>query len=308
MDRLTALNVFRHVVELQSFAAASRQLNLSAAAVSKNIRELEEHLGALLLNRTTRRLSKTEAGAQYYQHVVRILDDLAESEASIAASRHDPTGMLRVTAPMTLGLTSLSALIPKFLQQYPGVTIDLHLDSRKVNIVEEGFDLAIRVSDHLVDSSLIARKLMKMESVVCGSPGYFARFGAPQIPDDLQHHECIQFSLSGHVNEWTFHRDGERAVVSIDGRYKVTSSLAVRDALVADGGLSLLPRLYVKEELATGRLVTVLDGWKANETTVYAVYPSRRYVPSKVRAFIDFIAIELAGTGVEITEHLDDAH
>ena len=298
MDRLTALNVFRHAVELGSFAAASRHLGLSPAAISKNISELETHLAVRLLNRTTRRMSLTEAGALYYDRVVQVLDDLEDADGALGPMQQVPKGLLRVSAPMTLTLARLSSAMPAFLSRYPEISLDLRMDDRRVNIVEDGFDIAIRASDRLEDSSLVARKLMSMPHVVCAAPSYLDRHGAPLSPGDLKDHTCIQFTLSGHADEWTFSKADASASVAIDGRYKATSSLAVRDALVAGFGLSLIPRLYVAEDIAQGRLCTVLDDWSPVETSVYAVYPSRRHVVAKVRAFLDFLVEEL-GEGPE---------
>ena len=298
MDRLTALNVFRHAVELGSFAAASRHLGLSPAAISKNISELEAHLAVRLLNRTTRRMSLTEAGALYYDRVVQVLDDLEDADGALGPMQQVPKGLLRVSAPMTLTLARLSSAMPAFLSRYPEISLDLRMDDRRVNIVEDGFDIAIRASDKLEDSSLVARKLMSMPHVVCAAPSYLDRHGTPLSPGDLKDHTCIQFTLSGHADEWTFSKADASASVPIDGRYKATSSLAVRDALVAGFGLSLIPRLYVAEDIAQGRLRTVLDDWSPVETSVYAVYPSRRHVVAKVRAFLDFLVEEL-GEGPE---------
>ena len=293
MDRLTALTVFRHAVELGSFAAASRHLGLSPAAVSKNISELEAHLTVRLLNRTTRRMSLTEAGSVYYERVVKVLDDLEEADGALGPLQQSPKGLLRVSAPMTLTLECLSSAIPAFLERYPDVSLDLRMDDRRVDIVEDGFDLAIRASDQLEDSTLVARKLMTMPHVVCAAPRYLDRHGAPGVPDDLRDHDCIQFTLSGHADTWLFTKGDMTASVPIDGRYKVTSSLAVRDALHAGFGLSLIPRLYVEEAIAEGHLRTVLDDWSAVEASVYAIYPSRRNVTAKVRAFLDFLVERL---------------
>jgi len=293
MEHLTALKVFRNVVELGSFAKASRAMGLSPAAVSKNIQELEAHLGVRLLNRTTRRLSRTDAGLRFFERVVRILDELREAEEELSPLQTMPQGTLRVTAPSTFTLVCLSGLIPEFLRRYPDIRLDLNMDSRRIDIIEEGYDVAIRISDKVVDSSLIARKLLTMQSVVTGSPGYFAKRGMPETPADLRQHDCVQFTLSGHVNEWEFRKAGEVVRIPIDGRYRVTSSLAVRDALVAGFGVSLLPRIYIGTQHASGVLQTVLDDWKAVETTLYALYPTKRYIAPKVRAFVDFLSEQL---------------
>ncbi|MEO1110536.1 MAG: LysR family transcriptional regulator [Pseudomonadota bacterium] len=293
MDHMTALTVFKTVVELGSFAAASRLLGLSPAAISKNISELEAHLSTRLINRTTRRLSLTEPGTFYFERVVRILDDLKDADGALQATQSQPTGVLRVSAPMTVTLIGLSEAIPKFLKQHPDLSLDLSLDDRRVNLVEEGFDMALRGSDNLEDSSLIARKLTTLDHMLCAAPDYLAHHGTPKSPKDLAGHNCIQFSLSEHATKWTFRNGKQIETLPIKGRYKVTSSLAVRDALRAGFGLSLIPRMYVADDLASGRLVTVLSDWSANETPLYAVYPSRRYVVPKVRAFLDFLIEEL---------------
>ncbi|MGB0695354.1 MAG: LysR substrate-binding domain-containing protein [Rhodospirillaceae bacterium] len=303
MDRLTALTAFRTVVEQGSFAAAARHLGLSRAAISKNVADLETELAVRLLNRTTRRLSLTEAGALYFERVVRILDELADADGTLKAMQYEPSGTLRVTAPLTLSLLRLSQKIPDFLERYPKITLDLRLEDRRVNIIEEGIDIALRGTNNLESSGLIARKLTVMEHVVCAAPSYFAKAGTPLTPTDLAQHRAVQFSLSDHAQEWRFRKtvDGgtgsgtaqKEEKVRVDGRYKVSSSLAVIDALRAGFGLSLVPRMYVTEDLANGNLVQALEDWSANTTTLYAVYPSKRYVVSTVRVFLDFLIAEL---------------
>lgn len=292
---MTALTVFRTVVELGSFAAASRQLGLSPAAVSKNVSELEAHLSARLINRTTRRMSLTEAGTLYFDRVSHILDDLKDADGTLQAIKNSPSGLLRVSAPMTVTLVGLSDAIPKFLDRYPDLSLDLDLDDRRVNLVEEGFDIALRGSDRLEDSGLIARKLMTLDHVLCAAPSYFEANGVPEQPSDLAQHNCIQFSLSDHSTVWTFRKGRQTEKIPVRGRYKVSSSLAVRDALRRGFGLSLIPRMYVVEDVASGALTSALENWSADETSLYAVYPSRRYVVPKVRVFLDFLVDELRG-------------
>lgn len=294
MDRLTALKVFRHAVELGSFAAAARHLELSAAAASKNIQELEAHLSARLLNRTTRRMSLTEAGELYYGRVARLLDELDESDGMIRAMHSEPRGRLRVSAPMSMTLVCLSSAIPRFLARHPQLSLELQLDDRRVDLVDEGFDLAIRGTADLEDSSLVARKLMTMTHVVCAAPSYLERRGAPSTPAELVDHDCVEFSLAKHANSWSFERGGRRVRQRVRARYQVGSSLAVRDALREGLGLGLIPRVYVREDLERGRLRTVLDDWQAKQATLYAIYPSRRYVVPKLRAFLDFLVEEFA--------------
>lgn len=293
MEQLTALRVFRRVVDDGSFAGAARSLSLSPAAISKNVGELEAHLGVRLLNRTTRRMSLTEPGRLYYEQVVRILDDLAEADGSMQPLRHRPSGLLRVAAPISLTVTRLSRAITAFMQAYPEVEIDLQLDDRRIDLVKDGFDIAIRGTSKLEDSSLVARRLMVMRHVICGAPGYFDKAGRPRHPEELASHRIVQFSLSGNASEWVLERDGERVTMPVASRYRVSTSLAVREALLDGYGLSLIPAPYVREEIAAGRLETVLDDWASPDTQVYGVYPSRRYLLPKVRALIDHLAEDL---------------
>lgn len=292
MDRYTALQVFRHVADLNSFAEAGRRLGLSPAAISKNIAELEAHVGARLINRTTRRMSLTEEGRIYLEYVARGLDAFSEADQALCPIKTGPSGTLRVSAPMTVTLTRLSAAIPRFLSRYPELTLDLRLDDRRVDLVRDGFDLAIRGSDNLEDSSMIAKKLGSMPHVLCASPSYFAAHGKPATPADLHSHNCVRFSLSGHADTWEFSKEGRTERIAIAARYSVTSSLAVRDALREGFGVSLIPQPYVENDLREGRLQSALEGWATVETVLYAVYPSRQHLAPKIRAFLDFLAEE----------------
>ena len=217
MDHLTALRVFRQVVEQGGFAAASRQLGLSPAAVSKNIAELEAHVAARLLNRTTRRMSLTEAGTRYYEQVARILDELREAEQSLGPLQSAPTGTLRVSAPIILHADASVGRDSRLPGAPSDLSLDLNLEDRRVDIVKEGYDLAIRGTDRLEDSSLVARRLMTLEHVLCAAPAYLARHGEPASPADLRGHECVQFTLSGHADEWTFQRAGQTQRVPVRG-------------------------------------------------------------------------------------------
>lgn len=294
MDRYIALQVFRHVAELNSFAEAGRRLGLSSAAVTKNVAELEFQLGTRLIHRTTRRMALTEEGSIYLERVARGLDMLDEADNALLSIRGAPSGTLRVTAPMTVTLTRLSTAIPNFLSRHPGLKLDLHLDDRRIDLVKEKFDLAIRGSDSLEDSSLVARKLTVMPHVLCAAPRYFEKHGKPRTPADLKSLNCIRFSLSGHSDVWEFSKDGRTERIAIDARYSVTSSLAVRDALRAGFGLSLMPLPYVESDLQEGRLQPALEDWRTVETTLYAIYPSRQHVAPKIRVFLDFLAEEFS--------------
>ena len=289
MDRFTALRVFRGVAELGSFAEAGRKLGLSPPAISKNVAELEAYLGVRLIHRTTRRMALTEEGKTYLEHVSRGLDALIEAETALSSARSSPVGMLRVSAPMTVALIRLSEAIPEFLSQHPDLRLELHLDDRRVDIIREGFDLAIRGYSNLEDSSLIARKLGVMSHVLCASPSYFAAHGKPQTPSDLTKLDQIRFPHGPNADIWEFRKDGRIERIRVAARYSVSSSLAVRDALRASFGVSLIPRQYVEKDLQDGRLETALDTWDTAEITHYAIYPSRQHLAPKIRAFVDFL-------------------
>lgn len=287
---MTALNVFRHVAELGSFAEAARHLRLSPPAISKNVAELEAHLGVRLINRTTRRLHLTEAGTAYLYSVRRILDELAEADRALGPLAANPVGTLKVTAPASVTLMRLSARLPEFLARYPEISLDLHLDDRRVDILRDGYDLAIRGSDNLEDSSLIARRLTTLRHVLVAAPSYWAARGRPTQPGELAGHECVRFTHSGHADLWEFRQHGRIERVPVRGRYSVASSLSVRDALLAGFGASLVPRIYVESDLGAGRLEAVLEDWDTVETVLYAVYPSRRHLAPKLKVFLDFLA------------------
>ncbi|MCC5811761.1 MAG: LysR family transcriptional regulator [Ectothiorhodospiraceae bacterium] len=295
MDRFTALRVFKRVVELNGFTAAARDLGLSNAAVSKNVNALEAFLGARLLTRTTRRMSLTEAGEAYYRRCVRILEDLEEADAMVTSMAASPRGVLRVTAPMSLGLIRLSGVIPRFLARYPEVKIDLNLDDRVVDLIDGGYDIALGTRSTLQDSSLVSRRLGTLPRVVCATPEYLEQHGRPEQPQDLAHHRCLLFSLMPSPNEWSFQRQGLKETVHVDGPYSVNSSLTIREALLQSVGITLIPKAYVEDALASGKLVTVLDDWQPSEQSVYAIFPSARYLSPKVRAFIDFLVERFSG-------------
>lgn len=294
MDQLSALRLFRKTVELGSFAETARASGLTAAAVGKSISELEAHLKVKLFNRTTRRMSLTEAGKLYHDQIAPLIEQLEEADRSLMPHHNKPSGLLRVTAPLTMTIVSLSRSIPEFLELYPDITLELNLDDRQVDIIKEGYDIAIKGSDALKNSSLIGRRLTTLHHVICASPAYFEKYGKPQEPSDLRQHNCIRYNLSGHVNEWEL-RKGERTEnIPVNGSYIVSSSFAVRDALCAGFGLSLIPVSYVRDEITSGQLVTALDDWQQVETGIYVFYPSRQHLAPKVRVFLDFITEKLS--------------
>jgi DNA-binding transcriptional LysR family regulator len=289
VDKLKAMAAFARVVEADGFTEAARTLGISRAMVSRLVQQLEDDLGTRLLNRTTRRLSVTEAGRAYYERCVALLDDLAQLDASVSESTQEARGVLRVNAPVTFGYLHLAPLIPEFLARHPRASIELTLNDRVVNLVEEGYDLALRIG-RLADSSLVARRLAPIELVVCASPDYLARHGMPETPNDLAQHNCLGYTYAANVREWELERDGERRTVRVTGNFDANSGDAIRVAGLAGLGIMLQPTFIVGDDIRRGALVQLLDGWRAPPIALHAVYPHRRHLSSKVRLFIEFVA------------------
>lgn len=298
MDKLTALTVFRHVAELQSFNQAARALRLSNAAVSKNIRELEEELGARLIHRTTRRLHLTAAGEAYHRQVCDILDQLRLADARMIEQAAVPRGLLRVTVPTSLGLTLLAGAVGEFLSQYPELRVELEMNDRYVDIVHEGFDVAIRGGGALRDSSMVARKLCELRRVACAAPGYLTQHGSPKVPGDLPAHRCLIYSLSSSPTRWIFRKGKERCGIDVSGPLRINSSLGLIRAAESGAGIALVPLFAVQAELRAKVLKTVLNTWQPELQTLYAVYPQHRQGSQNLRLLLDFIAPRLADGGL----------
>jgi len=291
VDKLAAMHAFRRVIELGSFRAAARDLGRSNAAVSTQIGDLEGELGATLITRRTRRLALTEVGRAYYERCARILDDLAEAETAVASLQSAPRGLLRVNAPMSFGLLHLAPALPAYMQRCPEVRVDLVMNDRAVDLVEEGFDVAVRVRTGLPDSSLIARRLAPVRRVVCAAPDYLERYGCPERPEDLARHRCLIYSLSASPTEWTFapRVGGELLITAVTPYFTANSSIALREALLAGSGVALVPTFVVGPDMEAGRLRPVLSDFEIPLHTMYALYPSTRHLSPKVRSFVDFL-------------------
>jgi DNA-binding transcriptional LysR family regulator len=288
LDALTDIAVFVRVVERGSFTLAADDLALSRAVVSKYLSRLEDRLGARLLHRTTRRLSLTEAGAALFEASRGALERIEEAEAAVARFQAKPRGRLRVSAPMSFGILHLGPAMADFSRAYPEVTLDVRLDDRYVNLVEDGFDLAVRIGE-LTDSSLVARKLAHTRTVACASPAYLARHGEPETPEDLAAHDCLIYSYLADV--WRFTApDGREIPVAVKGSLRINNGIVLAEAAVAGHGILVTPTFYVAPLLRDGRLRQILARYKAKELGIHAVYPQRGHVPPKVRAFVDFLA------------------
>ncbi|KQU54109.1 LysR family transcriptional regulator [Bosea sp. Leaf344] len=285
MDRFGDLDVFAHVVTARSMSAAGRQLNLSPAVISKRIRRLEERLGVRLLQRTTRQLALTEAGQGFYERVVSILASIEDAEAWVASGVGQARGTLRVSAPTSFGRLHVAPHLKPFLDANPLVTVDLVLTDAFVDIVGEGFDLAVRIAD-LQDSSLVAKRLAPNHRVLCAAPDYLAKAGTPMTIEELGRHRLIAHN----ADHWRLDGPDGPVTVRVSGPLRTNSSEVVREALLAGVGIALRSTWDVGPELKSGALQRVLPAYSVGKrVAVYAVYPSRRHMEQKVRAFVDYL-------------------
>ena len=287
------MQAFMAVAQEGGFTAAGRRLGKSKALVSKHVGALEERLGVRLLNRTTRRVSLTEAGELYLHRSGTLLEDFDALEESVRGAHGTPSGLLRVGAPKTLGEIPLTRLITRFLSENPEIDMELLLNDRFVDLVEEGIDVAVRVTEPQ-DSSLIARRIAPVRMVACAAPAYLARYGRPDAPEDLEAHACIVDTNLREPSRWSFEVEGRRVMVQVQSRLRVNSALAVREAVLAGAGIGLCPSFAITADLAAGRVLVLLEPYEAAASAVYVMYPHRRFVPAKVRAFVDYMAAHLA--------------
>lgn len=289
MDTLTSMKVFAAVVETGSFAAASDRLDMSRAMTSKYVAHLEEHLGTRLLQRTTRKLTLTESGATYYERCVQILADISEAEEGALHLSEAPRGTLRLTVPVSFGILHMGPVISSYMTQYPDVKVDILVTDRRVDLLEEGLDLAIRIGS-LSESGLVAKKFASDRVVICGSPAYLQRHGTPKTPAELAQHNCLIYSYAAAGDEWKMDGPDGQHAVKVSGTLRATNGDMVKLAALGGVGLMCQPLFLCGEDLRNGRLIEVLPEYKSSELGIYAVYPSRKHLSAKVRTFVDFIA------------------
>lgn len=289
--QLSEMTAFAAVVEARGFTAAAGRLGLSKASISRLVQRLEDRLGVRLLNRTTRRLSLTEAGRGFHEGVQRMLAEAASAEAQVTALAEQPRGTLRLAVPMSFGIRHLGPHLAAFLALYPGLSLDAVLGDRVVDLIEEGFDVAIRIGE-LSDSALVSRRLASARRVICASPDYLARRGVPATPADLQRHDCVHYSYYRDGRVWRFRHEtlGEQAV-EIQGRVEMNNGDALVALVEAGHGIVAMPSFIASDALRAGRLRRLLPGWEESSGTgVHLVYPARRNLAPKVRVFVDFMA------------------
>jgi DNA-binding transcriptional LysR family regulator len=280
--------IFAAVVEAGGFSAAARALGISTPVVSKRVSALEAELGARLLNRTTRRLSLTEAGEVFYRHCTRVVSEAAEAEAAVTYLNEAPRGLLRVTAPVTFGSRQVAGALPGFLERYPEVDVELDVSDRRVDLAEEGFDVALRITTN-PPPHLAARRLTGTRRVVCAAPAYWDRHGRPQRPADLPSHNCIVYVPNPDFNQWYFAGPGGSETVAVRGNFRVNNAEAMLAAAINGLGVIMLTSFTVGPAIAAGRLEPVLQDYASSSTDVYALYLPNRYLSAKARAFIDYM-------------------
>jgi DNA-binding transcriptional LysR family regulator len=294
MDRFNALATFTKVVELGSFARAADRLSVSTSAVSRQVADLEAHLDVRLLNRTTRRLSLTGAGQAFYERCVQLLADLEETESSVRSTAVEPKGTLRVTCGVTFGERYLAPAIAEFAGLHPQVSFDVDLSDRVVDLVEEGFDLAIRIGP-VGNQALVSRRIGSTQFVCCASPAYLERHPAPVTPADLEQHACLGYTYAAVTSAWTFESsDGTRHTPRITPRHRLNNGRMLAELAAAGLGIVLEPDFIVAPEVRSGRLQRLLTDYQPPRSPIAAVYPSRRHLSAKVRSFVDFLAARYA--------------
>lgn len=291
VDLLKAMQVYVRVVEAGSLVAAAERLDTSNAAVSRHIAALEEHLGARLLNRTTRRLSMTDAGRDFHARAEQILADVAEAAAVTGAKAVNPSGRLRISAPLSFGLSKLGQWLPGFLERYPDLQLDIDLSDRLADLATDGIDVAVRIARTPASTNVVSRRIAPVSMLICAAPGYLAREGRPAEPADLARHCTLSYSYLASGDSWTLvDRNGQQATVRIRPHVYASNGDILRDLAIQGLGIIIQPDFIVEKDIAAGRLEPVLADWTMPGFSLYAVYLSRKFLPAKVRVFIDYLA------------------
>jgi DNA-binding transcriptional LysR family regulator len=288
MDRLAAMEAFVLVVDTGSFSVAARRLHVGQPAVSKLVAQLEERLGVKLLVRTTRGLTATEAGLNYYERARRSIEEADEAELVARGAGSSLTGTLRVSAAVTFARTHLMPRLPEFLARHPGLEIDFVLDDRNIDLVQEGIDVGLRMG-RLVDSSLIARRIASVRHVVVGTPDYFARAGEPTAPEELSTHQAVIYAQKGGGAVWIFRRDGVEISITLEGRLRVSAAEGVRAAVFAGAGIAIASEWMFAPEIVDGTVKAVLQNWELPRIDLWAVFPAGRTATTKARTFVSFV-------------------
>lgn len=295
MNKLLCMTAFVNVVEAGGFSAAARKTGISTTLISRYVAQLEDNLGVLLLQRTTRKVTTTQIGSAYYQRCIPLLDEINELESMVKSIHINPRGKLVLSAPTSFSEIHLMPVLTDFMTLYPQISIDLQLTDRLVDLVEEGTDIVLRIGN-LADSSLIAKKVLPIKLVLCASKQYLDQAPALQTPKDLAAHRCIIDSNYKHGKRWFFHANSQTIEVDVNSTIKVNSVRAVKELLLQGTGIAICPRFAVDEDIKSGRLTELLSTYTMEELGLYAVYNDRRHLSAKVRLFIDFIIKQFSMT------------
>lgn len=293
MDQLSAMRAFVRVVQTGSFSATGREMNTTQTTISKKVAALENKLGVKLLTRSSRDHALTPVGAEYYEQCVAILGELDEAEARARSEVASPRGVIRIAAPVAFGRLVIAPMISEFFALYPEIKVDLSLSDRHLDLISDGIDLAIRARK-LEDSALVARHLFDNPMILLASPDYLVQHGEPQEPADLKRHNCLVFTNLKSINVWQFSRDGKEFTVPVKGNFQSDNGDVLLEVALSGGGLVQLPNWMVDEHINTGRLQQVLGEYSGQNLPFNAIYPQTRYVPLKVRCFIDFMKRKLS--------------
>ena len=287
---LVGMRTFCRTVEEGNLTAAAKALHITKSVASRRIQTLEDDLGVRLLARTTRGVTPTDAGTQFYERAVAILSDVEDAKQSIKTASDNLVGHLRVTAPRSFSDIDLHEPLTAFMRENPGLTFELHLSDERVDVIGGGYDLALRIAPGLNDTSLIAKKLARIKQLVVTSPSYLKEHGTPEKPEDLKDHNCVFYANITAAEQWRF--NGPEGVKAVRVGGSMTTNSGVMQLAIARAGLAVaaLPEFFLRDALANGEVVTILDDWDRPESGLYALYPERRLLPTKVRTLIDFLA------------------
>jgi len=286
MDTITCMRAFTAVVESGGFSSAARKMRLSKNVLSKQVAQLEASLNTRLLNRTTRHVSTTPTGQAYYERCKPVLSEFEDLQSSILDTHSQPKGVLRITAPMSFAELHLMPVIAELSRQYPELEFDLILSDRKLDIVDLGIDVALRIGN-LTDSSLVAKKIISANTKLCASPAYLKHAGTPKTPEDLTGHQCIFDTNITHKKQWAYQHGDKLQNLKLNGSITVNSVRAVKELILHDMGIGLCPEFVINEDKQNKKIITVLDDYDFYSMSLYALYPHRRHLSAKVRLFID---------------------
>jgi DNA-binding transcriptional LysR family regulator len=289
MDRLTEIELFVRTAEFSSISKAAEKLDMSVSAASRYMIALETRLGARLVERSTRRVHLTEVGQVHFEHCKRLLAELQEAESMVSATALDPSGVLRITSTVSFCMSHIAPLLPEYMRRFPKVRVDVQVSNQYFNLMDSDIDLAIRTREYEPDSNITIRRLAETRRVLAASPGYLSQYGIPREPNDLLKHRLLLYSYANRPDELHFTGDGISTVLPVGGAMNSNEGQVIRAAALQGLGILVQPKYVIYDDIVSGRLVPVLDAWNLPNLTINLAYPSRKFIPAKVRTFIDFL-------------------